>query len=516
MIMKSATNILASNLNHESQIETNRKYTDAAFPEVKVTPSRFRNAIGKYRLRRDSSCIACGKCAEVCPYGVHIMRNKKMMKPADYLCIGFNCNKCVEACPQSAISLEFNPITGVIGDRRWTPDLLISNWYMAETGEIPPEDIEYKTGDSGGGFDRLGFRYSKERPEELNKTDFSTKIPLNRLNDGRTNIEIDIPIYGGGMSYGSISLHAMIARARAWRAWNSFTCTGEGGYPEELKPYDDNVITQVATGLFGVREETIQRVKIIEFKYAQGAKPGLGGHLLGDKVTVDVARMREAVPGSSLFSPFPFHSVYSVEDHKKHIDWIKEINPNALVSVKVSTPTDVDMVAVGSYYAGAHIIHLDGSYGGTGAAPDIAKKNIAMPIEYAIVKVHNFLRSEGIRDKITVIASGGIRTADDIAKAIALGADGAVVGTAEMVALECIRCKNCESGRGCARGIATTDPELTDLIDVNWATQRLINLFSAWRTRLIEILYRLEMRDIRELVGRTDCLRHLDYEEKGI
>ncbi len=272
----------------------------------------------------------------------------------------------------------------------------------------------------------------------------------------------------------------------------------------------------MATGLFGVREDTIQRVKIVEFKYAQGAKPGLGGHLLGDKVTPEVARMREAVPGTSLFSPFPFHSVYSVEDHKKHIDWIKEMNPDALVSVKVSTPTDVDMVAVGSYHAGAHIIHIDGSYGGTGAAPEIAKKNIAMPIEYAIIKVHNFLKGEGIRNKITVIASGGIRTAYDVAKAIALGADGVVVGTAEMVALECIRCKNCERGRGCARGIATTDPELTELLDVNWATQRLINLFAAWRIQLIGILQRLGMRDIRELTGRTDCLRHLDYEGAGV
>jgi glutamate synthase domain-containing protein 2/ferredoxin len=481
-------------------------------PKVKRTPSRFRNAIGKYRLRRSRACVACGKCAEVCPYGVHSKRHNKMARPKDYLCIGPKCNKCIEECPENALSLEKNPLTEVIGDRRWTPDLLISSWYMAETGEVPPGDIEYKIGDSGGGFDRLRFHFAKKRAPKLDASKFSTKIPLNRRNDGRADVEIGIPVYGGGMSYGSISLKTMVARAKAWKAWDSFTCTGEGGYPEELYPYDDHVITQVATGLFGVREETIQRVKIIEFKYAQGAKPGLGGHLLGDKVTAEVARMREAVPGSSLFSPFPFHSVYSVEDHKKHVDWIKEMNPKALVSVKVSTPTDVDMVAVGSYYAGAHIIHLDGSYGGTGAAPEIAKKNIAMPLEYAIVKVHNFLKAEGIRDKITVIASGGARTAYDVAKAIALGADGVVVGTAEMVALECIRCTNCESGRGCARGIATTDPELTKLLDLDWATQRLTNLFAAWRTQIIEILQRLGMRDIRELVGRTDCLRHLDYE----
>ena len=141
-------------------------------------------------------------------------------------------------------------------------------------------------------------------------------------------------------------------------------------------PHKDHVITQVATGLFGVREETIQRSRIVEFKYAQGAKPGLGGHLLGEKNTPDVAQMRQAVPGTSLFSPFPFHSVYSVEDHKKHLDWIRAIHPEVLLSVKVSTPGDVDMVAVGSYYAGANIVHLDGAYGGTGAAPAMSAASV--------------------------------------------------------------------------------------------------------------------------------------------
>jgi glutamate synthase domain-containing protein 2 len=272
------------------------------------------------------------------------------------------------------------------------------------------------------------------------------------------------------------------------------------------------VITQVATGLFGVREETIQRAPMVEFKYAQGAKPGLGGHLLGDKVTPPVAAMREAVVGCSLFSPFPFHSVYSVEDHKKHLDWIAHVNPRALISAKVSTPVDVDMVAVGSYYAGAHIVHLDGSYGGTGAAPNIAKKNIAMPIEYGISRVHRFLVAEGIRDEITVIASGGIRTPADVAKAIALGADGVVIGTAELVALGCIRCGNCESGCGCPRGITTTDPDYCDKISIDWGTQRLVNLYHAWREMLVDILYRLGIESVAALRGRTDLLSHLDYE----
>jgi glutamate synthase domain-containing protein 2 len=485
--------------------------------EVKPCPSRYRNQFGKYKVVRTTACTACGKCAEVCVYGAHVKAGGRMLTPRSYLCRGKEfCRSaekyCGDKCPAGALKVGKDPLFDTIGDYRWTPDLLLATWRQAETGRPPEEDIEYRTGASGGGFDRIDFKFPEQIPDpKMRPEEVDLSIPLNRRKDGRPEVMIGMPIYGGGMSFGSVSLATMVSRARAYTAFNSFTCSGEGGYPDGLTKYDDHVITQVATGLFGVREETIQRVRMVEFKYAQGAKPGLGGHLLGDKVTPAVAKMREAVVGSALFSPFPFHSVYSVEDHKKHVDWIKVINSQALVSVKVSTPSDVDMVAVGSYCAEAHVIHLDGSYGGTGAAPDIAKKNIAMPIEYAIPKVHRFLVDEGIRSQMTLIVSGGLRTAWDVAKAIALGADGVVVGTAEMVALECIRCANCESGRGCPRGIATTDPELSNMYNEDWASQRLMNLFHSWSLQLQDILWRLGLKSVRELVGRSDLLRHRNY-----
>ncbi len=403
------------------------------------------------------------------------------------------------------------------GDMRWTHALLSATRSQARSAR-PDGEYEFRVGGSGGGFDRLAFGFelgddwqAAGPPGWLaDPVDFEMGLSLNRRGDERPALSIPLPWYGAGMSFGSVGLPVMLSRARAAQALGTFTSTGEGGYPDELLPYADHIITQVATGLFGVREATIQRARLIEIKYAQGAKPGLGGHLLGNKNTPAVARQREAVEGTSLFSPFPFHSVYSVEDHKKHVDWIKQVNPRALISVKVSTPTDVDMVAVGSYFAGAHIVHLDGAYGGTGAAPEIAKKNIAMPIEYAIPKVHRFLQGEGIRDEVTLMASGGIRSAYDVAKAIALGADGCVVGTAELVAIGCTRLGSCEQGLGCPFGITTTDPERSKLVDMEVAWQNIVNVYTSWLWQLAGILRALGLRSVRQLRGRTDVLVDLD------
>ncbi|MFW9927802.1 MAG: FMN-binding glutamate synthase family protein [Candidatus Thorarchaeota archaeon] len=413
-----------------------------------------------------------------------------------------NVHKGLEKLP-----FNINFVPEALGDKRWTEELILATWQQALTGLPPKNGLEYKIGRSNGGFDRLDFKINNEKSLS-GETPIDLSIPLNGRSRG-PKITIPIPIYGGGMSFGSVSLNFMLSRAIAAKKLNIFFSTGEGGYPSPLVEYKDQIITQIATGLFGVNEQTMQYAPILEFKYAQGAKPGLGGHLLADKVTSEVAKMRESVSFSSLYSPFPFHSVYSVEDHKKHVDWAKTVSPNALISVKVSTPKDVDMVAIGSYYAGANIIHIDGGFGGTGAAPEIAKKNIAMPIEYAIPKVHKFLLSEGVRDEIILMASGGIRTAYDVAKAIALGADGCVTGTAETIAVGCTHCGNCEKGRGCQIGITTTDPYLSNFIDPNWGANRIINLFSSWKIQWEELLRKLGLQSIKELRGRTDLLKYV-------
>jgi glutamate synthase domain-containing protein 2 len=488
--------------------------------QTEPLPWRFSTPLPAYVVEVDRArCVACGLCVDSCQQQVHNRPEGRLTleEPAHERCLGPDCQRndwcCVTVCPWDAIQISPSPVSRVLGDRRWTPALLRSTWHQARTAQPPALTEAAQVGASGGGFDIIQFAEPDQEPAQVDAAEVDLSLRLNRRDEG-PELALPLPVYGGGMSYGSISLQVIRGRAMAAQQVGGLTCTGEGGYPDELRPYSEHVITQIATGLFGVREETIQRAPMVEFKYAQGAKPGLGGHLLGEKNTPKVAAMRQAVPGTSLFSPFPFHSVYSVEDHKKHLDWIRVISPDTLISVKVSTAADVDMVAVGSYYAGANVVHLDGAYGGTGAAPDIAKKNIAQPLEYGTAQAHDFLVHEGIRDYVTLIVSGGIRTAVDALKAIALGADGVVIGTAELVAIDCVRCGNCERGRGCPIGIATTDALLCQQLTAEFVCQRIANLYTCWASTMRSFLARQGLSSVAALRGRRDLLSRLPHEEK--
>lgn len=237
---------------------------------IKPAPSRYRNEIAKFIVHRNLNCKRCGRCVEVCPYKVHVLKPgyKYFGEPRNHLCIGPSCEKtghfCAAKCPQKALEVKENPMYKALGDYRWPADLILATWKMAETGDVPPAEYGYdcECGNSGGGFDKLRFKFPDKPPVKLDERQIDTSISLNKRGDGRPEIKIDVPWYGGGMSFGSVSNVTQLSKARAAVAWNTFTCTGEGGYMERLRPYDDHVITQVATGLFGVREETIQRVPI--------------------------------------------------------------------------------------------------------------------------------------------------------------------------------------------------------------------------------------------------------------
>lgn len=195
------------------------------------------------------------------------------------------------------------------GDFRWPTALLLASQEQARTGRPLTAALEYRIGASEGGFDRLAFAFELDADPRVvvaaDPAEFDLSLPLNRRDQDRPAITLPLPWYGAGMSYGSVGLPVMLARARAAQHLGTFSSTGEGGYPEELIPYADHIITQVATGLFGVSEATIQRARVIEIKYAQGAKPGLGGHLLGIKTPILLPAFVKRCRAPPCFRPSP-------------------------------------------------------------------------------------------------------------------------------------------------------------------------------------------------------------------
>jgi glutamate synthase domain-containing protein 2/glutamate synthase domain-containing protein 3 len=283
-------------------------------------------------------------------------------------------------------------------------------------------------------------------------------------------------------------------------------------------PEDESYVsTQLKTGLFGVTKETIRKARRVVIAYSQGAKQGVGGHLLGRKVFGLVSRLRGVAEGVSLISPFPFHNCYSIEDVKAFIDAIRMINPKASICIKVSPSPDIEFIVSGLARIAKDNkmpieVWLDGPRGGTGAAPDIIKGQMGMHMEYAIPICHEKLVDDGLRDHVIFLGSGGFRTWGDMVKGMAMGLDGIVLGTSDLVAIGCVRDRNCESG--CRSGISTIEPKMQLLRDVEINTQQLINFRAILQAQVARAVAALGLKDIRDLRGRYDLIQWSVLEER--
>jgi glutamate synthase domain-containing protein 2 len=326
-------------------------------------------------------------------------------------------------------------------------------------------------------------------------------------------LELETPIMFAAMSYGAISYNACLALAKAASEFGTFWNTGEGGLPKSLYKYGSHTIVQVASGRFGVTPDYLNIAAAIEIKIGQGAKPGIGGHLPGEKVTALISETRMIPEGTDALSPAPHHDIYSIEDLRGLIYALKEATRyEKPVGVKIAAVHNVAPIASGMVRAGADFIVIDGMRGGTGAAPKVIRDNVGIPIELAIAVVDQRLREEGIRNQASIIASGGFRRSSDVLKAIALGADAVYIGTAALVAMGCTVCQKCYTGK-CNWGIATQDPYLTKRLNPEIAARRLKNLLRAWSLEMKEMLGGMGINAIESLRGNREQLRGVGLNE---
>ena len=314
-----------------------------------------------------------------------------------------------------------------------------------------------------------------------------------------------------GMSLGALSPEAHEALATAMNRLGGRSNSGEGGEdPARYGTEKNSKIKQVASGRFGVTPAYLSSAEVLQIKVAQGAKPGEGGQLPGDKVNEQIAKLRYAKPGVALISPPPHHDIYSIEDLAQLIYDLKQVNPSALVSVKLVSGPGVGTIAAGVAKAYADLITISGYDGGTGASPLTSVKYAGTPWELGLSETHQTLRMNGLREKVRVQTDGGLKTGLDVVKAAILGAESFGFGTAPMVALGCKYLRICHLNN-CATGVATQNKVLR-LKHFIGLPEMVMNYFRfvAEETRMW--LSKLGVTSLAELIGRTDLLELLEGE----
>jgi len=483
----------------------------------------------EFRVRIDKDlCTRCKRCTMQCGFGVLSYNAEEDAIAARHnKCVA--CHRCMVYCPNSAITIERN--THAYQDSGTWPVYLRERVYkQAATGGVlltgMGNAMEYETI-----FDHLVLdacqvtnpsldplrepmelrTYLGAKPKSLSFEMVKGRCDLKTC--VAPQIRLETPIVFAPMSLGAVSLPVQKSLAMAAEMAGTYMDTGEGGLHAELYPYAKNIVVQVASGRFGVDEEYLKAAAGIEIKIGQGAKPGIGGHLPGEKVDDQVAATRMIPPGTDALSPAPHHDIYSIEDLRQLIFALKEaVEYSKPISVKIAAVHNVAAIACGIARAGADVIFIDGFRGSTGAAPTVIRDHVGIPIEIAIAVVDERLRREGLRNSVSLIAAGSIRSSADAAKAIALGADAVAIGTAALIALGCRVCMKCYTGN-CSWGITSQRPELSRRIDPREGAVRLANLLHAWSRELKEILGALGVNSIESLRGSRERLRGIGLDK---
>lgn len=309
----------------------------------------------------------------------------------------------------------------------------------------------------------------------------------------------------GAMSYGSISQEAHECMAKAMNFLGGKSNSGEGGErPDRLGTDRNSAIKQVASGRFGVTSAYLNSAKEIQIKMAQGAKPGEGGHLPGQKVYPWIAKTRYSTPGVSLISPPPHHDIYSIEDLAQLIYDLKNANRRARISVKLVSEAGVGTIASGVAKAGAQVILISGHDGGTGAAPRTSIQNAGLPWELGLAETHQTLMKNGLRSRVVLETDGKLMSGRDVAIACMLGAEEFGFATAPLVTMGCVMMRVCSLDT-CPVGIATQNPELRKRF--RGKPEYVVHFMRFIAQDLREHMAKLGVRTIDELVGRTDLLK---------
>ncbi|MCI9127990.1 MAG: 4Fe-4S binding protein [Eubacterium sp.] len=479
-------------------------------------------------IRNNNRCTVCRVCERQCANEVHSYdEDNKIMLADEAKCV--NCQRCVAFCPTRALKIIKSDCS-LRENANWKDDTIKEIYKQANSGGVllssmgnPKPFPVY--------WDKILINASQVTNPSIDplREPMETKVFLGKKpsqiekdKNGQIicklepQLELSMPVMFSAMSYGSISYNAHKSLAAAAQKLGIFYNTGEGGLHEDFYCYGENTIVQVASGRFGVHKDYLEAGAAIEIKMGQGAKPGIGGHLPGAKIIGDVSRTRMIPEGADAISPAPHHDIYSIEDLRQLVYSLKEATEyKKPIIVKVAAVHNIAAIASGIARSGADIIAIDGFRGGTGAAPTRIRDNVGIPIELALASVDKRLRNEGIRNQVSIIVGGSIRSAADVVKAVALGADACYIATAALLALGCHLCRTCQGGK-CNWGIATQRPELVKRLNPKMGSERLVNLMSAWRHEMKELMGGMGINSIEALRGNRLMLRGIGLTDKEL